>query len=339
MKLGILVKQLWSYTLHPIFKSRLSGLSSDYCVVLTYHRVLPAAQVTTGVEPGMYVTPATLREHIGFLKRYFNIISVKQAEKVLNGEKRRENNRPFCVLTFDDGWLDFYRYAWPILQDEDTPATVYLPTGLIGTAKQFWTDRLATILKKGNLSLISSFFNEKIQHILSDSSLGYEHKLSNCIAQLKNLSFLKINQLLDQCEQATGLVSDNKTRTFMNWDEVYELSCSGLISFGSHTVHHAILTTLLVNDVQDELQMSLNALLHEKIADKDKISFCYPNGNYDQGIIRWVEKLGYSSAMSCDFGWNRVGDSLFSLKRISLHQDISSSQQLLAARLVQGLRQ
>lgn len=37
------------------------------------------------------------------------------------------------ILTFDDGYLDFYHIAWPILQNFGMRATVFIPTGLIGS--------------------------------------------------------------------------------------------------------------------------------------------------------------------------------------------------------------
>ena len=40
---------------------------------------------------------------------------------------------PAITLTFDDGWLSQYEYAGPILEAADQKATLYLPTGLIGT--------------------------------------------------------------------------------------------------------------------------------------------------------------------------------------------------------------
>ncbi|MEM2991338.1 MAG: polysaccharide deacetylase family protein, partial [Halobacteria archaeon] len=42
------------------------------------------------------------------------------------------NSSNFVVLTFDDGYRDFYTTAWPILSQFSFPVTVFLPTGFIG---------------------------------------------------------------------------------------------------------------------------------------------------------------------------------------------------------------
>jgi len=48
-------------------------------VIFMYHRVLPqklAQGTDVAVQPGMYVTPASLRLHLCYLKEHFLIISV-----------------------------------------------------------------------------------------------------------------------------------------------------------------------------------------------------------------------------------------------------------------------
>ena len=68
MNPGILLKKLLAFIRQSAIKSSLSNLTPEYCLILTYHRVLPPSHVAAGVEPGMYVTPATLHEHVQFLK-------------------------------------------------------------------------------------------------------------------------------------------------------------------------------------------------------------------------------------------------------------------------------
>ena len=51
--------------------------------------------------------------------------------------------RPSVVLTFDDGFEDVYREAWPLLRERRLPFTIYLATDFIG-APMKWEGSTAT---------------------------------------------------------------------------------------------------------------------------------------------------------------------------------------------------
>lgn len=334
VSLGIILKYFYSLLAKGFISRKLEGAGSDRYLVLTYHRVLPKTEVGNGVEPGMFVTPDVLRKHIRFLKKYFDIVSVDQLDSSL---RSGYGSRPLCVLSFDDGWLDFYTHAWPVLRMECVPAVVYLPTAFIGEKNRFWTDRLAQILKSEKGRDIFADQLNRISEYRACDWYPFSWRFHQAIELLKDYPYKHIDAILDTCE--LELMDCDGTcdgRSFMNWHEVQELQASSLISFGSHTVNHAILTTLPTAEIMIELQESRENLQVEMTADKE-LSFCYPNGNYTPEISRMVRESGYTNAMTCDSGWNRIGADLFSLKRISMHQDVSFTDSLFAYRLIQFL--
>lgn len=122
-------------------------------------------------------------------------------------------------------------------------------------------------------------------------------------------------------------------RDFLSWDEVREMASSGLVSYGSHTASHRILTTLSRDEVREELERSRARLLAEDAADPDFIPFCYPNGEQDAGIAAAVREAGYGVAVTTAGGWNGRGDDPFLLKRIAIHEDMASTPALFGCRL------
>jgi len=60
----------------------------------------------------------------------FHVLSLDQALACLNGE--RPTPPRALVLTFDDGYENFYEYAWPVLRRYGFPSMVYLLSGLLG---------------------------------------------------------------------------------------------------------------------------------------------------------------------------------------------------------------
>lgn len=68
---------------------------------------------------------------MGYLKRFgYRVISLPEALACLRGDRPLPARA--VVLTFDDGYENFYEYAWPVLRRHDFPAMVYLIAGMLG---------------------------------------------------------------------------------------------------------------------------------------------------------------------------------------------------------------
>jgi len=324
---------LFSGTLqNRLNRAKLAGNS----LILMYHRVIDPLEEQCRIEPGMYVTKTTFAQHLRFLKKYFNVVPL---EKLATAQGVDETKKPFCALTFDDGWLDFKQNAFPLLMEYEVPATVFLPTGFIGTDDWFWTDRLANILsltmdsvKQINIGNVS----DTAKAILTLHG-SYEKRLDVAIDILKALESAQINRIVNELSSVCNPHLRQKNRAFLSWEEVSTLARSGLVTFGSHTVQHNILTSLQSANVTEELERSHKDLLkHDGTVHPSFIPFCYPNGNHNDEIVELTRNAGYHLAVTTQFGWNHYSQDKFRLKRIGVHQDVSSNDGLFAFRIWMG---
>ena len=112
------------------------------CPILMYHRVLPHGAVTGTLDDNVVVTPEAFEANVRFLLKRFAVVSLAD---VMAG---RQQKKPSFVITFDDGWLDTYEVAFPILKRLGVPATVFLPTAYIGTSLMFWYDRVERLVRQ-----------------------------------------------------------------------------------------------------------------------------------------------------------------------------------------------
>ena len=93
--------------------------------VINYHRVHPTAGLP------LSVTPEAFRRQLkGLLDRGYTGVTIDQLVAA-NDADGPLPERWFAV-TFDDGFESVLTHALPILRELNTPATVYLTTGLIG---------------------------------------------------------------------------------------------------------------------------------------------------------------------------------------------------------------
>lgn len=85
-----------------------------------------------GVHPyfALETSPLIFKSHVKYLQeRGYKTISVADVVEVLRSEQA--DGQKYVVLTFDDGYRDFYTHAYPIMSKYGCNATVYLPTDFI----------------------------------------------------------------------------------------------------------------------------------------------------------------------------------------------------------------
>ena len=304
-------------------------------VLLAYNRSIERKDQREHVQDGMFVDPKTFDSHIRFLKEHFRLEPMRALTLPAPAYGDR---RPVCCLTFDDGWVDFYEHAYPVLKEHRVPATVFLATDFIGTGRCMWPDRISRIIQKRNDSPARvAGRGDSIDPIVSQlEKIGgtRRRQSESAIGILKNHRLDRIERVISELSDRWEYDDRPPERDFLSWGEIREMLSSGFIAFGSHTAGHPILTTLQVGEIEREMDKSKNVLIGEGVVDPGFIPFCYPNGNYDENILGLVAKAGYHMAVTTEKGWNaHVVNNSFRLRRISIHQDIGSTTPLLGCRI------
>lgn len=310
-------------------------------VVLMYHRVLAREEVSLeSVQPGMYVLDSVFAQHMSFLKKNFTILSLQQLLNLWQSGTWNARAR-YCVITFDDGWLDNYRHAFPVLKKCGIPATIFLPTDYVGSDRWFWPDQLGLLFKilagrkvtteaLKEMGVVFAEYLDDNDHQFVEALQRGEHVADQVIEQCKHLPIERIHELVAALA-ARLEVSLPRERVIVNWDEVREMSQWG-ISFGSHSCSHRILTTLTSQEVSVELARSKQVLLEQGV--NYVPVFCYPNGNSDENIERQVRTCGYEAACSVKMGVEGYSPgNKYAIRRVGIHNDVTNSIPLFSWRV------
>jgi len=105
--------------------------------VLMYHQVGKFKNITT--HKATYCDVGRFRSQLGLMKMYgYKSVTLYDIYLYLSGKK--EIPEKSVVLTFDDGYENFYEYAFPALQEYGFSAIVYLVAGKIGD-KADWLEK------------------------------------------------------------------------------------------------------------------------------------------------------------------------------------------------------
>src|SRR5438105_14044459 len=101
--------------------------------ILMYHKV---DELPPGSSDTNYVRPAQFAEQVAALRQWgFEPITFA---RWLSRDALPP--RPI-ILTFDDGYRDFERNAWPVLEANGVPATVFLVSSRIGGTNAWDADK------------------------------------------------------------------------------------------------------------------------------------------------------------------------------------------------------
>ncbi|MGD9897729.1 MAG: polysaccharide deacetylase family protein [Calditrichaceae bacterium] len=295
----LLIKKIFSNAYLNATKAKLR--------VICYHRVNRGHDYFS-IDTGVF------EKQIEFLAKHYSIISFQEFFNVLEG---RKDIRKGLLITFDDGYHDFYSDAYPILEKYSAPAVVFLTTNFINQKMWMWQDLYRYIFSE---TLLKSFdfngngvipINSNLE-IMNARKIIHEHCV--LLGRKDRLDFL-----INLAKKLNVKLTDAPPKDYaaMNWDEVRELSGKN-IEFGAHTHRHEILSCLNIQDIQNEISKS--KILIEKNLNKPVSAFAYPNGSkqdFSDEAKSVVKENGFKCAFTMVRGLNDQATDKFELKRFS----------------------
>jgi len=300
---------------HAVRLVRRHQAGGSRVLILSYHRV--TSDFTASAKESLaslLVSTATLRRQLEHVGRTNEIVTLAEARRIL-AEPARRGARDVVAVTLDDGYADNAQRAFPVLAALRVPATVFVPSGFVGTERRLPHDRLHATLQecqRRGIPFERAGVPGPIQTLLSAcAEPGPAATLDRLIARLPHD---RLVALADALEARLGRSEHDLpagTR-LMSWDELRALDAAGL-DVGGHTVNHAVLPNLPLAEARREI-LGCRDQIEAQLGKRPR-HFAYPNGYYTPAVQQAVAEAGFEAAVTIEDEENRRGGSPLSLKR------------------------
>ncbi len=261
-------------------------------VILPYHRVAPSRDELL-LAP---ITPETFEAQVAHAARYYRPLPLDAA---LDGLLAGTLPPRAVAITFDDGYRDNHRYAYPILRKYGVPAAIFLATDFIGTGRLAPHDEIAWLIHRIPASCVRNRGGVRGIDLPLDSASARRAVLERLASRLRSSGAEETAALLSILREAARVSStDPPPPAMLDWQEVRAMADGGIV-FGSHGRSHIACAKLGPAALHSELAES-KAIIERELGSRVRL-YAYPFGkppDIGPEAPAAVREAGYDYAMT-----------------------------------------
>lgn len=280
-------------------------------LILLYHRVAELHSDPLSLN----VTPRHFAEHLDVLTRRMRPMRLAD---LAAGLRHGRVPRRAVVVTLDDGYADSLHHASPLLERHGMPATIFVTTGYVDGAREFWWDELEKAILQATSVPDVLRLSVGGQPFEWRSGSPREQLYRALWQRLLPLQDLERRSILDEVLQWAAVSSERRpTHEVLSSREVRRLAQGALIDIGAHTVTHPLLSALPTEVQRREIHGSKTWL--EDHVGRPVTAFAYPYGwgsSYTRDTVQLVQSAGFECGCSAVTQEVRSGARTFELPRV-----------------------
>jgi peptidoglycan/xylan/chitin deacetylase (PgdA/CDA1 family) len=270
------------------------------------------------------------RQQLEFFKENFNVITMEQLiDSVQTGSNLPDNA---ILLTFDDGYIDNYTYALPLLEEFQMQGSFFIPGKTFKEHKLLDVNKIHFILASADINKLvvdlkckMDFYRGAGNEYAPTDELYKEYAVANRFDNkdtifvkriLQNVLPENIRNLISSelFEKYVG-VSEEKFahELYMTKEQIHTLKRHGMY-IGVHGYDHYWLGKLDTKQMHKDIDEALDSL--EGIVDRNKWIINYPYGNYSDEVIEYARNNGAVLGLSTEVrAANFETDNVYALPR------------------------
>ena len=294
--------------------------NQQYARILVYHSVAPAeSDFTRGID--VTVHPKTFADQLDYLMQHYHVSSLPELVE------RLQAGRPVggcVVITFDDGFADNYRYALPILQERNLPATIFLVADALDNRTVLWMHRLGYLVNTRGaedvLRAVESVLQEPfLNGRIPDVALRSLREKLTC-----DLGPAARDRLLDTlCKmlEVSPETAPERSHLYLNRAELAAMQAHG-ITFGCHGATHTAFAALSEAEQEEELRRTWQIVAPWTEGWSPPLAYPFGESRHYTTVTRRLAlKVGHRCLLAASGGWVTARSDLTALDRSKVEEE------------------
>ena len=284
----------------------------NHLSIVMYHYVRPIADSKYPQIKGLELD--LFRQQIQYFKKNFEVVTMEQVIDSIENKEKLPGNA--MLLTFDDGYIDHYKYVFPTLKEYGMQGSFFVPSGILKNKTVLDVNKIHFILACSRIekllprvfSLLDTYrengYDIEPNQVLFDKLAVANRWDCKEIIFVKRLlqSYLEeelrgkiVNGLF---KESVG-VSEKEfsEQLYVNMEQIQEMKREGMF-FGLHGERHYWLNHLPEEKMKEDIDNALEYF--QSVMDKDYLSMNYPYGGYNEKVMEYAKKVGCKIGFSVE---------------------------------------
>lgn len=246
------------------------------------------------------------RQQLDYFKENFHVVTMEQVlEAVYTGKKMPPKA---LLLTFDDGYIDNYTVAMPLLQERRMQGSFFIPGKTIMKNVLLDVNKIHFILASADIHVILKDLLEKMDYYRGrefnypkNQELIEKYEVASRLDRKEVIFVKRILQTVlpeklrnritsELFEKYLGLPEDKFARElYMNHDQIRFMKSAGM-HIGFHGYDHYWLANLSEEEMKKDIDKGLETIGDYMDAHNWVIN--YPYGNYSSAVCNYAKSKG-----------------------------------------------
>lgn len=280
-----LLKFLYNTGVTFIFRSYKQR--NNLVTILCLHRVSDEESIT--------FPPFKIKDFEKLLKyidKHYQVVTIEMLSTV-------KGSKPALIMSFDDGFLDFFENALPLLKKYGMPCNLNVVANCLDNNFQIWTQRQNNLVQEIFLRKHICTFEIDNKKLLIDNFVPKNIIQKNL--ELFHFLFSKDEIFVDQflMDYENKMPFQIPVTPMMNWENLNDALNNYEIELGSHSSSHITLSNIrnkekLITEIKDS-KFQIESRTGRKVE-----LFAFPNGNYNDEVLEQCRLAGYKHVLTVD---------------------------------------